>query len=158
MQTLGRRINQFLDRCQKQADRYSLMPRPASERLLVGLLHDGHEQTCPTLVSWPVTWQELEVGKTYAKRKIDPGANSHEVRLVTVLALFLTQLLSTQLHVGMTVRTIFDTYHTIIGIDGDRVEVESSGLAKTWKQQLTQQQFSQHYLLRVVREGWEIIA
>ena len=155
--TPQQRIDQFISRCQQKASQYSLNPRPANEQLLVGLLHDGNELTCPTLTSWPVTGQQLNVGQCYPKRKIDNDGATNEHRLVTVLALIPTRSLSTELYVSMTIKTIFDTYHTITSMDGDRVEVESSGPAKTWKQQLTKQQFVQRFLLYVVHEGWEII-
>lgn len=103
-QTPQQRIDNFIGQCQIRASQYCLDPRPAGERLLVGLLHDGHESTCPTLVSWPITWQAVEVGKRYEKKTIDGCGATYENRVVTVLALIPTHPVSTELYEGTTLK------------------------------------------------------
>jgi len=89
-ETPQQRIDGFINRCQEIAQQYSKKPRQAGERLLVGVLHDGQQETCPTMVSWLITWQPVKVGGRYEKRKIDGDGATYESREVTVLALLPT--------------------------------------------------------------------
>ena len=91
MQTTQQRTDSFIEECRQRANQYSHYPQLSSrtnERLVVALLHDGNETTCPTLQSWRITWQEVTVGGRYELRKIDGQGATNEHRDVTVLALF----------------------------------------------------------------------
>lgn len=61
-ETPQQRMDGFINRCQEIAQQYRKKPRQAGERLLVGVLHDGHQETCLTMVSWLITRQPVEVG------------------------------------------------------------------------------------------------
>lgn len=90
-QTPQQRTETFIAHCQTYVDITSRNPnsdRMAGDRMLVALVHDGAELTCPTLDSWWIhEYRAVEVGGRYEMREIDGVKATYENRDVTILAL-----------------------------------------------------------------------